>query len=91
LANQEVKCAKCKVALQGPANPKPQDRMECPRCGVGDRFDRVMAEVGEYVRDQTEDALGRSLETAFRNSKNVKLTKGPRRRKAYRFIGDLKL
>ena len=65
---QEVKCAKCNVALKGPADPTPQDRFECPRCGIGDSLDRVMAEVGEYATEQVEGALGRTLEAALRDS-----------------------
>ena len=88
---KEVKCAKCNIALQGPDNPKPQDRFECPRCGVGDRFDRVMAEVGDYATEQVADATTRAFQSAFRNSKNVKLTTSPRSQKRYRFIVNLDL
>ena len=91
MATQEVKCAKCNVALKGPADPTPQDRFECPRCGIGDSLDRVMAEVGEYATEQVEGALGRTLEAALRDSKNIKLTKTSRPQKARRFIIDLNL
>jgi hypothetical protein len=90
-ATKQVKCARCKVALEGPANPKPQDRFECPRCGVGDTYKRVMADVAAHAKEQMADATTRAFETAFRNSKNVKLTKGPRPHKAHRFIVDLDL
>ena len=72
---QEVKCAKCNVALKGPADPTPQDRFECPRCGIGDSLQRVMAEISEYATEQVASALGRTLGATFRDSKNVKLTK----------------
>ena len=91
MATHEIKCARCKVALKGPPNPKAQDRIECPRCGVGDSFKRVMDEVKEQAAEQMSDALGRTLEAALRGSKNMKLTKTSRARKPHRLIVDFKL
>jgi NAD-dependent SIR2 family protein deacetylase len=87
----EVQCAKCKVTLQGPADPKPQDVFSCPKCGTGDRFDRVMREVSEYVEEKMAEKFSRSLGDATRGSKNLKVTQKPRPKKVYRFIIDFDL
>jgi hypothetical protein len=83
----EAKCAKCKIPLQGPSDPQPQDRFSCPECGVGDSFENVMREVG----DQVEERLASSLHAATRSNKHVKFTEKPSAKRAYRFIVDLRL
>lgn len=46
----KVLCARCHVPLEGPAEPNPEDRMSCPRCGEGDRCEAVIGEVNEYIQ-----------------------------------------
>jgi len=87
----EVKCAACKVALQGPSVPKPQDRFSCPKCGVGDSYENVMREVGEHAQEQLADGLARSMRAATRGNKYVKFTEKPRAKHSHRFIVDLRL
>jgi hypothetical protein len=87
----EVKCATCKVALQGPSAPKPQDRFSCPKCGIGDSYENVMREVGNHAREQLADGLARSMRAATRGSKYVKFVEKPRAKRAHRFIVDLRL
>jgi hypothetical protein len=85
---QEIKCAKCNIPLKGPADPQPQDRIACPRCGVGDTFENISAEITEYIGEQLVKALARQTEAAFSKSKNMKLAQTPRPQKSYRFIVD---
>jgi DNA-binding IscR family transcriptional regulator len=84
--SQVVKCAKCDVPLEGPANPDSQDRLACPNCGIGDTFENVSAEINEYIGEQLVAALARQTEAAFSKSKNMKLTQTPSPQKSYRFI-----
>jgi hypothetical protein len=86
MADQVLKCANCDVALKGPANPNPNDRVECPRCGTGDSLENALADAGEYAAEQISDTFGRELESALRHSKTMKLTKTHGPRKAHRFI-----
>ena len=91
ISTHEIKCARCNVALKGPANPKGHDCLACPSCGNGDTLDRVMEEIKEQLAVKAAEAFGRGLEAAFRNSKNMKLTKTPRPQKSYRFVADFHL
>jgi hypothetical protein len=91
VSTHEIKCARCDVALKGPANPQGHDRIACPQCGTGDTFDRVMDEIKEQLAVAASDAFGRGLESAIRGSKNMKLTKTPRPEKTYRFVADFHL
>lgn len=86
VADHVLKCANCDVALQGPADAKPQDRVSCPSCGAGDTLENALADAGEYAAEQISDALGRELEAALRHSKTMKLTKTHGPRNAHRFI-----
>lgn len=49
----QVLCGYCRVPLEGPAEPNPDDRYICPICGEGDPLDIVMSEVSEYVAEVT--------------------------------------
>ncbi len=85
-----AKCANCKVALQGPDDPKPQDRFACPSCGQGDTLENVEREVADYVQQKTADMLGASFDKAVRGSKNVQVRKPVRQPRRYRFYVDLR-
>src|SRR4051812_25339577 len=76
-----IKCAKCNVALEGPAHPRDDDILSCPRCGQGDTFKKIMAEINDYVADQaaremfeafkrvTRGRTGKQYKEAFRPQK----------------------
>ena len=91
LDHTSIKCGSCKVPLEGPANPKPQDKFTCPRCKRSDRFDKVMREVSKYVEDQAANHLIGGFEKALRGSKTFQVKKQPRPHRSYRFIVDLNL
>ncbi len=86
---QEVKCARCKCALQGPADPKPNDILTCPSCGEGDTLDRVLAEVGKYVEEQVAKSLHNTIAKATRGSDVFKVTSNFRPKGGHRFVVDL--
>ena len=82
----KVLCARCHVPLEGPTEPNPDDRMACPRCGDGDRYEAVLAEVGEYVQEMAAQKLA----SAFKGGESVSVTFTPSARR-WRFIADVKL
>lgn len=86
----EVKCAQCKIALQGPTNPKPQDRFSCPRCGIGDSYQNVMRDVRGHVEEQLGNRITQLMRNATRGSKYLQFTEKPRAKRRYRFIVDAK-
>ena len=90
--NPQIKCAKCKVPLQGPADAQPQDRFACPSCGEGDSLDNILREVGEVAGDQAADFLERGMRRAARQSGGfIKIKEQPRGKRSHRFIVDLEL
>lgn len=88
--NAQIKCAKCKIPLQGPRNPKPQDRFSCPKCGIGDSYQNVMREVGNQAEDYLANRITQAMRNATRGSKHLKFTEKPRAKRSYRFIVDVK-
>lgn len=54
----QVLCGRCRVPLEGPAEPTPDDRYACPVCGEGDRFEVVMSEVTQSVAEVTKPTVG---------------------------------
>jgi hypothetical protein len=87
----DVKCAKCNVALKGPADPKPQDAFSCPSCGVSDTFENVMFEVKQYAKDRVAQNLNAKLMDVAKNSKFIKITTNSSQHRNYRFIVDMDL
>ena len=70
--NVEVLCAKCHIPLKGPAKPKDDDRFTCPRCGTGDRYEAVVAEVGEYVKEMAAKKLTESINKAVASASFIR-------------------
>ncbi|WP_139350410.1 hypothetical protein [Rhodanobacter sp. B04] len=87
-----VLCARCHIALEGPAEPKSDDRIACPRCGEGDRYETVISEVGEYVQEMAAQKIADMVgNTAKRSSMfTVTSTHTPSSRQ-WRFIADVDL
>lgn len=83
---EEILCGTCRVPLEGPANPEPQDRYTCPRCGNGDTVENVLAEVNAFVQEAAQGALDKSLRDALRGNDFIKVTGKPIQRRQYRFV-----
>lgn len=86
-----VKCAPCQVPLQGPADPKSDDVFTCPNCGQSDTFENVLTEVQDYMADKVLEQTTRSLGSAFRGSKYVKVTATRSPKRSFRFMIDFDL
>lgn len=51
MANQTVTilCGKCRVGIEGPAEPDAQTTYNCPSCGHSDTYENVMASVTAFA------------------------------------------
>ncbi len=84
-----IKCNRCNVALEGPAEPKDQDVFSCPRCGASDTRKNVLAEIKQFAVDHVQQKLSKSMVDAARGSKFLKVTTKPVKKRSYRFKVDL--
>ena len=88
----KVLCARCHVPLEGPAEPNPDDRMACPRCGEGDRFEAVFSEVQEYVTEMAAQKISAMIGNTAKQSSVFKVTASYRPSgRQWRFIADVDL
>jgi hypothetical protein len=88
---EQVKCAKCRVALKGRiVDSKPQGKFICPICGEGDTHENVMREVGDYMQDKAAERMAAAFKKAVRGSKSMTFRENRRPKKRYRFFVDLK-
>jgi hypothetical protein len=85
----DIKCAKCKVPIQGLGKPDPKSIGVCPVCGASDTQENIMREAGEYVHQQTTENLGNPFRDLARRHKSFKFTEAPRQKRAFRFIVDI--
>jgi hypothetical protein len=88
MTTHTVKCAKCDLALQGPADPQSHDVLSCPRSGEGDTLENVTREVGEYIAEKAAAALDATMTQATRGSDFIKITSRYRPPKSHRFVVD---
>ncbi len=86
-----VLCGKCKVAVDGPTNPKSKDIFTCPKCGRSDNFKNVMASVEKHTLDLMSNHMSDALNGSTRGNKLVKFTGKRIPNRSYPFVSDLKL
>ena len=67
----KVLCGNCKCAVKTVTDPKPHDQVVCPRCGRSDRFDKVMATIGEHFQHVLHQKLTKSLAATARGSRII--------------------
>lgn len=84
-------CGKCKVALEGPADPKPDSVFACPSCGEADTLQNVTRIIAEFVEETTARFFEEKLRGIAARSKAIKLTSKPIPHRQHRFVIDLKL
>lgn len=71
-SENKVLCGACKCAVKTVTNPKPHDQVVCPRCGRSDRFDKVMATIGEQYQHVLHQKLAKSLAASTRGNSMIK-------------------
>lgn len=83
-----ILCGQCRVAVEGPTNPQPHDRISCPSCGREDSFKNVMSSIEAYIAEAGSRQLQETMRKAARGSKMLKFTSKPTPKRSYRFIVD---
>jgi hypothetical protein len=84
-------CARCKCALELIPDAQPEPRAACPQCGEGDTVENIQREVGEYVKEQTAQAMIKDIANGVRGSKYLKFTSNFHPNGRHRFVVDLEL
>lgn len=57
LGTAKIECGKCRVPLRGPANPKPDDLLTCPRCGGQIKTKQAVEQAKKLVGASVEKML----------------------------------
>ena len=84
-----IKCYKCNVPLEGPAEAKSEDTFRCPVCGEHDTLDNVLAEVKTFATEAAAKHLNKSIERATRGSKFLQVKKKFTEGGVHRFKVDI--
>jgi len=87
-ASHVVKCARCKVPLEGPKDSRPDSLVACPSCGAGDTRENVEREVAEFAASRVSQALDAMVEGFALGLGKSSTLEGPRPQRTYRFIID---
>lgn len=86
---KQIKCARCKVTLKGPADAQGQDVFACPICGNADKLENIHRELANYLQEHAATKLQQSMRKTFANNKSFKYTPGVIQKRSYRFMVDL--
>lgn len=87
--SSEIKCARHNVPLKGEVvDGQPKGAYSCPVCGVGDTYQNIVREIGEYMVEKAADEISAGFERAARGSDILTFKKGRRPKKVYRFVVD---
>jgi len=91
MANKTVtiKCGRCDIPIQGPADAKDEDRFSCPQCGTSDTLKNIKAEVAQSAEDQMASHFDNAFAKIARASKALTYKSGSRVKQTRRFIVDL--
>ncbi|MEX0956965.1 MAG: hypothetical protein WDZ83_17340 [Rhizobiaceae bacterium] len=82
-------CGKCKVALQGPAQPEPESVFTCPECGESDTYENVVRIAGEFFHEQSARFLQEKARSVAAGSKFITFKGEPIPKRQHRFVVDL--
>lgn len=85
-----VLCGSCKRAVETVPNPKPHDKVSCPRCGRSDRFDKVMATVSEFTAYLAQKAIAESLARSTRGNSFIQFKPQHIAHRSFRWITSQK-
>ena len=90
--SNNIKCATHNVPLKGEVvDGQPKGTFSCPVCGIGDTYENIMREIGEYASEKAADMLADTLERSTRGCDFLTFKKGHHPKKVHRFIVDLDL
>jgi hypothetical protein len=83
-----ILCGKCRVPVDGPSKPAPEDMLTCPKCGEKDTFAKVMEDIRAYAVDRIGSGVQQALKKATAGKKSLTYKPAPRQSRSYRFILD---
>ena len=86
-----VLCGSCKCEVKAVANPKPHDKVICPRCGRSDRFDKVMVTLQEYAAHLAQKHIAEGFASAARRNSRVKFKPQNVSNRSFRWIADVRV
>ena len=90
-SSHTILCGSCRVAVEGPSDPKHDDMITCPKCGRSDNFENVAASVKAFVEEMAGRSLQETIRKSFRGSKIIKVTTKPLPKGNHAFLVDMKL
>lgn len=82
----QILCGSCNCPAQTVPDPKPQDKVTCPRCDRSDTLQNVQRIVGEHVAYEASRSLNESLARAVRGSRFLKFTPNRLPQRSFRWI-----
>jgi hypothetical protein len=92
MSTHTILCGSCGTPVEGTEDPKPQDRINCSKCGQSDTYAAVVKSAEDFVTDKVAESLNTSMANAVRGSKYVKFTPGHVPKRRYRWtVADFKL
>lgn len=83
-------CGQCRIPVEGPANPKPDDVFTCPRCKRSGKHKEVTASVKAFIEEAGGRHLQEHMRKTMRGNKLIKFTGQPIPKRNHRFIVDIK-
>ena len=86
-----ILCGKCRIGVEGPAEPDAHDVITCPSCGNHDNFENVLASVTAFSEELMAEYFDKKMVDTFRSSKIIKVKGHPEPKRFHPFISDMKL
>ncbi|QCP88120.1 hypothetical protein EYE35_21110 [Cereibacter sphaeroides] len=86
-----ILCGLCGAPVNHRVEGDPNSDVGCSTCDNWAKHEEVMSIVSQYVHDETQAAINRSLKDAARGSKFMTFRGKTTNDKKYRFVVDLQL
>lgn len=86
---KQVKCGKCKVALEVVTKDNGQKIGTCPKCANTDTLENVHRIVGEFMKEHAALRIHKAMADAARGSKFLKVASRVPPKRKHRFVIDL--
>lgn len=86
---KDAQCFACKVLLEAAPEPDCQTRWACPICGVGESRENILAECGDYAKEQAARYVQELARKLYGSGGMYQLTLNPIPERSYRFFMDI--
>ena len=92
MTNKPFKHAPCDEPLNvSSTDPKPDDVVTCPKCGLTVRYEAFHAEIQEYLAEKVSERMSSVFRDAANSIKSMTFHEGVRPKKVHRFVVDLNI